>query len=632
MNFWVSRAQLFKIAWSTVYGAGFVIAVPSLAFATCAGFSANQTGNGFFSVGGPVTTNIGDTFNVNVTVAGSVTTQVFYLGNQITIFGSGAATLAGPASNNASGTVDANSTGNATVNVSCNPGNSGQASSSVEGHSNGYTIARFDENSAGEWSSVPNAYYSIQTGRFNNRAFGPVASHARHVDAIDAQFTELREKYAEYEKKLREIEAQIRREAVLTLNVNAIVEDAKNNITNMTFGPLGELSNLESGLQALHDQRIEEMEKLRRLAPDHPLVKRGDRSLTGRGSLTIPEETTYVRLTSRQNFTAHSSAGGTIGLSATPGQRAIQALDRQHDTQPLGNRTSAFQSFFFALPNSAYDNGLSGNFSGGVQNENWNIWVNGAYQRAHDERNGNESRSNTVKFEAGIVRRLNEQSSLGSKVRFSSTDSEQDNNASDNKTFSVGMSLFAQLALPLGPTVTPVIAYERSKSDVTFSTGTTMRTGDFVSDIYVAGLTISEQFTFFEERFFVEPNASFTFINGRRHNYTLSDGSSIEGENFNQASLAFNPKVGWTLKGVGDFFEQLQPTLGIDGTWNLKTPDDFTGTGGISVKTPRFTAGLNAGLTARTEQGMSISLDANYSGLGSSLRSAGVSGRFSIPF
>ncbi|MBO6540254.1 MAG: hypothetical protein JJ969_12760 [Rhizobiaceae bacterium] len=308
----------------------------------------------------------------------------------------------------------------------------------------------------------------------------------------------------------------------------------------------------------------------------------------------------------------------------------------EHSTPPFGWLPAAKKQArlpFHINAISPDENTDIANFSARFADEHLYGWIGGNYTWTRDRRTGNNTDRHAVRVEAGLLYKYSSVVDLGGKVRLTYGSSARLDGTSTTGALAIGASTFARIKLPQGILLTPVIAYERSSTGISFNSGAA--TGNFATDIFMVGATLSKRFrpgfaTHLNQAY-IEPNMSLSLIHGIRHGYTLSSNTAIVGASFTQGTLRFGPTIGWRLVDSGETFASVDHTVSLNGTWNFLRPASFTSASGAQVSTPEFSASINAALSAKTYRGKTLSLGIGYSGIGSMVQSASISGSISIP-
>lgn len=271
-----------------------------------------------------------------------------------------------------------------------------------------------------------------------------------------------------------------------------------------------------------------------------------------------------------------------------------------------------------------------------LADERLNAWVEGSYSYTDDQRTGGEAESNQFNIDGGVMYRVFQQASFGGKVRYRAARSKRDDGSQRSEADAYGAALFAQIGLPGGANLTPLLAYERSNTNLVLSAGGASVTSDFDTDVYTLGATISREFDLgnfgTKHQFYVDPNASLSHVTAVRQAHTRSDNSTVAGARVVQGTLTFGPTFGARIAKPFDGVRSMTPTLGLNGIWNFRDGGDSVAANGTVIEAVRFSGSLSAGLTTSFNNGASVSVTTSYSGIGSDVRGYALTLRGSIAF
>jgi len=271
-----------------------------------------------------------------------------------------------------------------------------------------------------------------------------------------------------------------------------------------------------------------------------------------------------------------------------------------------------------------------------LADERLNAWVEGSYSYTDDQRTGGEAESNQFNIDGGVMYRAFQQASFGGKVRYRAVRSKRDDGSQRSEADAYGAALFAQIGLPGGANLTPLLAYERSNTNLVLSAGGASTTSDFDTDVYTLGATISREFSLgnfgTKHQFYVDPNVSLSHVTAVRQAHTRSDGSAVAGARVVQGTLTFGPTFGARIAKPFDGVRSITPTLGLNGIWNFRDGGDSVTANGTVIEAVRFSGSLSAGLTTSFNNGASVSVSTSYSGIGSDVRGYALTLRGSIAF
>lgn len=271
-----------------------------------------------------------------------------------------------------------------------------------------------------------------------------------------------------------------------------------------------------------------------------------------------------------------------------------------------------------------------------LADERLNAWVEGSYSYTDDQRTGGEAESNQFNIDGGVMYRAFQQASFGGKVRYRATRSKRDDGSQRSEADAYGAALFAQIGLPGGANLTPLLAYERSNTNLVLSAGGASVTSDFDTDVYTLGATISREFDLgnfgTKHQFYIDPNASLSHVTAVRQAHTRSDNSAVAGARVVQGTLTFGPTFGARIAKPFDGVRSMTPTLGLNGIWNFRDGGDSVTANGTVIEAVRFSGSLSAGLTTSFNNGASVSVTTSYSGIGSDVRGYALTLRGSIAF
>ncbi len=287
---------------------------------------------------------------------------------------------------------------------------------------------------------------------------------------------------------------------------------------------------------------------------------------------------------------------------------------------------------------AASERGLAANgggLPGLIGDDRFNAWIGASISLTDDRRRGAKADGEEFEVKAGASYRVRDDITVGGKLRYRNADSDRNDNSASASMDGFGGALFAEIVLPRGILFSPLVAYERTDTDLDLGSGGTATSGDFGTDIFTFGAGLSQRFAFAQPEqgriLFVEPNTSVSYVIADREKHTRSDGTTVSGKTVEQGTLSFGPRFGFLYAQPTENIALLEPTLSVSGIWNFKTPDSFLSTSGSLVKTPEFYGSVGIGLNMQLVNGIDASLSAGYSGIGAKTDRYSLSTRLSLP-
>ncbi len=518
-----------------------------------------------------------------------------------------------------------------------NTGTPGQDVAAWTGASDSYTIGQFNDNDADDWTSIDEAGGGLaetsagDTGRtYGGYESGHGSILQEEIARLNRERERLVRKKWDNDRRLRGINRQV---------FSLVFQSAKllsKDVSDFT-GSIGTLSGMFQLLgsmitlglipdpqQQAHAANAALRQEMKAIEHDVKLLEELVAS--------VESENAYFEQKIAE-IDAHLAAieeGSAANYYFTEDRRS------DHGAPPFGWLPAAKKQPrlpFYLNAISPDENTDIANFSARFGDEHLYGWIGGNYTWTRDRRTGNNTDRHAVRVEAGLLYKYSSVVDLGGKVRLTYGSSARLDGTSTTGALAVGASTFARIKLPQGIVLTPVIAYERSSTDISFNSGAA--TGNFATDIFMVGAKLSKRFrpsfaTLLNQAY-IEPNMSLSLMHGIRHGYTLSNNTVIAGASFWQGTLRFGPTIGWRSVEAGETFASVDHTVSLNGTWNFLRPTSFTSASGAQVSTPTFSASINAALSAKTYKGKTLSLGIGYSGIGSKVQSALVSGSIRIP-
>jgi len=268
--------------------------------------------------------------------------------------------------------------------------------------------------------------------------------------------------------------------------------------------------------------------------------------------------------------------------------------------------------------------------------EKLNVWLESRYTFANDSRAGAEADGEEFRLEVGLSYQIGDNIALGGKARYRSSSAARDNGSVDAEYEGRGGALFAQVLMPGGAVFTPLIAYERTGSEITLNQSGTSVFGEFDTDFTTFGAALSRQWSWSSDqgksRFFIEPNTSVSIVEADRESYVRSDGEVIDSAEISQGTLTFGPTFGADFVDVSDNVSSVITRLKISGTWSFDAPDDVILLSGNVVEAQDLFASIRGSVDVRFRQGTRGTLSVGYAGIGSNISRTSVRATVVIPF
>lgn len=265
----------------------------------------------------------------------------------------------------------------------------------------------------------------------------------------------------------------------------------------------------------------------------------------------------------------------------------------------------------------------------------WAAWVGAGLSLSDDERGLSSTQTNSASLTTGLSYQWNDQLTVGAQLRYRGIDSERANASQSSDTRGLGASLFAQYQSALGAIITPILAYERTRTDITEQIAGVAQTGSFNSDLWTLGAQVSQRMDLHTlpsgSVLWAQPDVALSYIITRRQAYLRSDGLRIGSDQSTQGDLRLGGQLGMQLSPAtlpGHIFE---PYIGLHGSWAFSGNGDQVLSDGSLIKADALAASLSAGASMTFPGGAQASAELSYSGVGSHARTIGANARFSIP-
>jgi len=264
-----------------------------------------------------------------------------------------------------------------------------------------------------------------------------------------------------------------------------------------------------------------------------------------------------------------------------------------------------------------------------------NAWVDGNYSYTDDERAGAQSEAYQMQFSGGVSYRVMDNVAVGGKLRYRGSRSKRDDGSQRTEADGLSGALFAQIALPRGAMLSPVVAWERSSTDLDLIAGGNTVSSTFTTDVFTVGGTVSRRFDLGKHgksaALWIDPNASVSWVTAIRDDHVRSDGAAIAGNTLVEGSAVFGPVFGADITNPFDGITSMSPTLGLNAVWNFRDGGDFVSSNGTVVKPVRFSGTLSAGLGATFDNGVTARMNTAFSGIGSEVHGMSLGFRVDIP-
>ncbi|MBO6894898.1 MAG: autotransporter domain-containing protein [Roseibium sp.] len=326
-------------------------------------------------------------------------------------------------------------------------------------------------------------------------------------------------------------------------------------------------------------------------------------------------------------FSLHTLSENSISFSAS-----LRGLRKQ--------RAAKARSASTRIENAFVDAGRPGyvdpDLPGLLGDRRFNAWIDGSYTWTDDDRTGAEASSEAGIVRAGLHYTFHPRVGVGGIFRYAFNESDRSDRSVTTDGDGFGASVYSQVRLPYGAVLSPVFAYERANTDIAIANGGTTVTGNFDTDIFTLGGTLSRRFRvdtgMKNTGFFIDPNLTLSYIAAKRRRYVRDDGEVIPGEDSEQGTFVFGPTIGLQIRNVSENIALIQPTLGVNGNWNFLRPDSYLSTSNTVVSTPTAFGSVTGGLSVALTNGLNGQINGTYSGFGSDVTSTSIFGRLALPF
>lgn len=517
----------------------------------------------------------------------------------------------------------------------------------------------FDEDNPDLWT------WNGNTGRFNNRNIGEqiarlMARREQLSQEIAATHGEIREAKLELhdlffdmltsEREISSLEDQISQRKYQLARVQ--LTHGNNSNDPFVQEEIGKLS----GQIALAQSRLNQLRpKLEEQQARHGLLER-----------KIDQLESDVTGLVRQFETVNEQLGRLLSLAGETSPTGYQAMgssgtgSRYVATAPFNlfnlsensisfsaslrglrkQRAAKARSASTRIENAFVDAGRPGyvdpDLPGLLGDRRFNAWIDGAYTWTDDDRTGAEASSEAGIVRAGLHYTFHPRVGVGGIFRYAFNESDRSDRSVTTDGDGFGASVYSQVRLPYGAVLSPVFAYERANTDIAIANGGTTVTGNFDTDIFTLGGTLSRRFRvdtgMKNTGFFIDPNLTLSYIAAKRRRYVRDDGEVIPGEDSEQGTFVFGPTIGLQIRNVSENIALIQPTLGVNGNWNFLRPDSYLSTSNTVVSTPTAFGSVTGGLSVALTNGLNGQINGTYSGFGSDVTSTSIFGRLALPF
>lgn len=631
----------------------------------CAGLAFDQSGNGAFIVGA---FNLvpGDTLNVNIFADAGVVTTITFLGQTFNVTGNGTLSLVAPNTGAfVSGVLDAISIGGPSrVQVSCTAANAGGAQNGAE-----QTLNEADGNTQQLASNaradvlvneIPNAVPATQeeliaeADRLSEQLLVPGRNDPGKQEFVRSIIDETKpqlqvliaEQQAEIDRLKAEAEAtgkafQDARQAAQQEVENrfrgrraALVEELENLTGSGEAAEardreirieLAQLADQESAAEEQAANDVDELpkrtaEQLVELAESRlndlliqlDKIEDAEKKLLDFGAANFDGQPGGFRLSMHQGQRRNRLGFGW----SLDGLRRSEKLARQQMRARLGVSNGGTAAGISTLPRLLAD-------------ERLNAWLEGSWSFTNDNRTGVEGDANAIRLDGGLTYRIQARTALGAKFRYRAASSDRDDGSQTTDTSGIGGAVFAQIGIPGGAVLTPIVAYERTSTDLDLTAGGVTVSSTFISDVYTVGAGLSRRFGLGE--YWVEPNAALSYVTAIRDDHVRSDGAAINGATVVQGTAVLGPTFGTHIKRPFDGVRRLDPTIGFNGVWTFRDGGNFVAANGTLVRPVRLSGTLSAGIGAQLDNGAHIRLTGSWSGIGSDVQGGSITARLTMP-
>jgi len=482
--------------------------------------------------------------------------------------------------------------------ASSNPNRDAARSSAAEAAR--YQTLDMRNSSTGRWTeTVPDWEYNNQTGRFNQK--WQRYKNRRPVRRLQNRLSELEAKLASQNRELQQLVSEREKTKKYV------------NILGDLIARFDETADKKVREKQAEVQRTK-VEIFRTKQKIRELEIQLENGLSFRPVNTAQIDRAFVALQDNRTLKDGAQADAiSVSLAYLRGRRARVAPEK-----------------------GGFDPVAQGDGLGGLLlDPRFNLWLDGRFSFNRDDRRGGESDGTGYRLTAGASYRVHHRVNLGLQGRFEETGSDRDNGTSSFDTEAFGGSVFAQVRLLDGLTLTPLFAFRRANSLLVETSNGRMATSRFNSHTWTLGGEVSKRFTFDGPgqagRLWVEPALSVSHVFSDRGSYIRSDGVSVPGAGLETGSVSFGPTIGMNLADPFPNISRIAPSLSVNGTWTYLTTGEQILANGARLETQGAWAGITGDLSIRLQNGVSSRLSAGVDGLGSDVLSGRIGGRLTIP-
>lgn len=513
----------------------------------------------------------------------------------------------------------------------------------------------------GDFDAITGPYWiTSQTGRFNNRNNPPVIDPG---SPEGRQIQRLRDENDLLRQLIKDLEMGERRLSELVQEMdtsNAVPDSVKDQIyadaysvflvvysKTGKFDPL-DMFRMMSDTRRWAEYDEDSVQQLAELAAYRVLLEAG-MSIGNNLSTGTYEALGQENLMAIENIEEKANGGGSLasfyaspnaagGIGYSPaGPFALHgnSMSWSLSLNDIRRRAASQRTAYAAGgPSQPFDDPFYG--SSLMFDPRFNASISGSYTFSEDGRAGARGDGHTVYVSANASYQFAPWLGVGAQVRYRFMSNGRDDGSASSDAEGFGGSIFAKSRLPWGTILTPLVAYERTRTDLTQTVAGVPLTGSFDTDIWTFGLKAAQRFGLpFSERdrvFYLQPQGSLSYIMADRKGYTRSDGLFVPSDRIKTGSLQFGGRAGVQIYDPGHGIATIEPFIGLNGVWSFKVPEDQTIANGVILSTPQLFASIVGGLDIRTISGATLNFSVMHSGLGSDVSSTTVSGRLNIPF
>lgn len=327
--------------------------------------------------------------------------------------------------------------------------------------------------------------------------------------------------------------------------------------------------------------------------------------------------------------------------SRNSSRNALAQLIEKLESNPCANGAGAASSNFFPLGFAATETSkvdparfglddqrgtfaLNGETSGKINGMAWWGFLSGSITQLDDNRNAADRDTQIYDIAAGLVLEVTDKTKVGAGVSFRTGEVTSDalGMKLDADMGTIGMSVAHNLSEEIIAQITT--GYSFGSADLTRIGAT----GSFTFDVFHLSGSLTGVYQVGE--YFLKPNATIETSRVDRDGFVDSIGAEVQGSVIwhSSAFLGFDVSRPIQMDGI---FNSITPSLGFKLGNSFRSDERFTLTNGASVKEAGFFAGLNGGLSMKTEQGVGVQITGSYDRFASDIDTWTAGAKLTIP-